>query len=211
MVPSERSCGRGERVSTILGAHREKKRACSPPWRWGQAQRPARRTPSPTVRWRLRPARQAAEEGAAILGEDLPEGRASEPGAGGWRAAISPSLPNAPVPRPSPRRTPLSATLPHPAVRVQAALHCAPPCDGPLPRGCRGALGTPPAPWARGGRQRGAPGGARPGWRRQKDFYFSVPLSVCTLHAHDLCQCQYNTNRAPLYRRRGKGYGETTA
>jgi len=29
------------------------------------------------------PARQAAEEGAAILGEDLPEGRASEPGAWG--------------------------------------------------------------------------------------------------------------------------------
>jgi hypothetical protein len=145
MVPSERSCGRRERVSTILGAHREKKRACSPPWRWGQGQRPARRTPCPAVRWRLRPARQDAEEGAAILGEDLPEGRASEPGAGGWRAAISPSLPNAPVPRPSPRRPPLSATLPHPAVRVQAALHCAPPCDGPLPRGCRGALGAPPA------------------------------------------------------------------
>jgi hypothetical protein len=83
MVPSERSCGRRERVSTILGAHREKKRACSPPWRWGQGQRPARRTPCPAVRWRLRPARQDAEEGAAILGEDLPEGRASEPGAWG--------------------------------------------------------------------------------------------------------------------------------
>jgi len=35
--------------------------------------------------------------------------------------------------------------LPHPAVRLQAALHCAPPCYGPLPRGCRGALGAPPA------------------------------------------------------------------
>jgi hypothetical protein len=34
-----------------------------------------------------------------------------------------PSLPNSPVPRPSPRRTSLRAPLPQPVVRVQAALH----------------------------------------------------------------------------------------
>jgi len=50
----------------------------------------ARRTPSPAVRRRLRRAHQAAEEGAAVLGEELPEGRASEPGAVGGRA-LSPS------------------------------------------------------------------------------------------------------------------------
>jgi hypothetical protein len=108
-----------------------------------------------------------------------------------WRAEISPSLSNAPFPSPSPRRTPLSTTLPYPAVRVQAALHCTPPCYGPLPRDCRGALG-----------------GARPGWRRQKGFIFPIRhcghpiptllMLVCTLHAHDLCQCSYNTSLASL-------------
>src|SRR5262245_33058239 len=70
--------------------------------------------------------------------------------------------------------TPLSAPLPPPAGRVRAAIHCTPLCYGPLPRDCRGALGAPPAPWARGGRQRGALGGARPGGRRQKTFIFPI-------------------------------------
>jgi len=55
---------------------------------------------------------------------------------------------------------------PHPAVRVQAAIHGAPPCYGPLPQGCRGA---------------------RPEWRRQKGFcssypYFAVGLCGVVLH-----------------------------
>src|SRR5215510_14692325 len=82
-------------------------------------------------------------------------------------------LPHSNLPQPSqlaPRpetfspTTPLSATLPPPAGRVWAAIHCTPLCYGPLPRDCRGALGAPPAPWARGGRQREALGGSRPGW-----------------------------------------------
>jgi hypothetical protein len=61
---------------------------------------------------------------------------------------------------------PLSATLPPPAGRVRAAIHCTPLCYGPLPRDCRGALGAPPA----GGAGRRAAGVAAP-----KDFYFSYP------------------------------------
>src|SRR5215831_1962896 len=48
----------------------------------------ARRTPSPAVRRRLRRAHQAAEEGAAVLGEELPEGRTSEPGAVGGAGSL---------------------------------------------------------------------------------------------------------------------------
>jgi hypothetical protein len=44
MAPSERLCGRGAWVFTMLGAH-QKKRACGTPWHWGQGQRPAPGTP----------------------------------------------------------------------------------------------------------------------------------------------------------------------
>jgi hypothetical protein len=92
MGPLERSCGREEWVSTILRAHQQKSNVPHSPGAGvrGSAQRqahPARRTPYPAALLDLRPARQAAEEGAEVLGEELPEGRASEPGAvGGWRA-----------------------------------------------------------------------------------------------------------------------------
>jgi hypothetical protein len=73
----------------------------------------------------------------------------------------------------APSRTPLRATLPHLAVRVLAALHGAPSCDGPLPRDCRGALGAPPVPWARGGRQRGR--GEKGRW----DFLYLTFRTLC--------------------------------
>ena len=46
------------------------------------------------------------------------------------RPSRPPSLPNPPIPRPSPRRTPLSASPTQPAVRVQAVRRHAPPGSG---------------------------------------------------------------------------------
>ena len=73
------SHGAGVRGITY-GPHGAPRHACA-------ASAGPRRTPSPDALLYLRPARQDAEEVAEVLGEDLPEGRASEPGAvGGWRA-----------------------------------------------------------------------------------------------------------------------------
>jgi hypothetical protein len=102
---------------------------------------PARRTPSPAVQRRLRPARQAAEEGAAILGEDRPAGRASEPGAVGGAGSL-------PEPRqPSgccvqARRDPRGQT----ARRTVLALAPAPPPPDTAPaRAMATRPGEPPA------------------------------------------------------------------
>jgi hypothetical protein len=60
---------------------------------------PARRTPSPAALLDLRPARQDAEEVTQVLGEDLPERRASEPGAVGGGRALRPRPVDALSPR----------------------------------------------------------------------------------------------------------------
>ena len=65
MVPSERSCGRGVWVSTMLGAHQKSARAA----------RPARHTPPPAALLCLRPARQDADYGRARWTSALPEPR----------------------------------------------------------------------------------------------------------------------------------------
>ena len=49
------------------------------------------------------------------------------------------------------------------------------------------------------------------GGRGEFNQRFGQPSNSNKYSAHDLCQCQYNISRAPLYRKRGKGYGETTA
>lgn len=86
-----------------------------------------------------------------------------EPGSGkvdrGTDGHTPPALPSRPSrgrpPRAPQRRSPpaCGGACPAPA---QVALHRAPPCCGPLRRGCRSALGAPPAPGARRGRGGGA-------------------------------------------------------
>jgi len=67
MGPSERSCGRGERVTTMLGAHRKNVDVPHAPGA-GQRQRPwfPRRTLSPAAWRRLRLARQDAGQGTEV-------------------------------------------------------------------------------------------------------------------------------------------------
>src|SRR5712691_4794288 len=73
MAPSERSCGRGAWVSTMLGAHREKKRTCRTPLALGAGAAPsARHTP----------ARQDADDGHARWTSALPELRPPSSGCG---------------------------------------------------------------------------------------------------------------------------------
>jgi hypothetical protein len=64
MVPSERSCGRGVWVSTMLGAHQKKAHV---------PHAPARHTPPPAGLLCLRPARQDAAYGRARWTSALPE------------------------------------------------------------------------------------------------------------------------------------------
>ena len=98
--------------------------------------------------------------------------RGSEGSKGQAPGVLLKSPPAFPLARPEtfPRRTPLSAPLPHPAVRVQATLHGAPPCYGPLPRDCRGASSAPPARgcWEARGRGNGA----------KRAFIFPIRLSL---------------------------------
>src|SRR4029453_384045 len=75
MVRSERSCGRGAWVSTMLGAHREKTRAGRTPWGWSQGERPAppHGTPPRALR---RPASADCGGTAGALRRLIPEGGA---------------------------------------------------------------------------------------------------------------------------------------
>src|SRR4029453_9392038 len=65
MGPSERSWGRGERMTHEAGGTPKKRGRATRPWRWGQRQRPwfPRRTLSPAAWRRLRLARQGAGQG----------------------------------------------------------------------------------------------------------------------------------------------------
>ncbi len=71
VVEGKRGCPRAR-------GNTEKKRTCRTPMALGSGaapsamHAPARRTPSPAVRRRLRPARQAAEEGTEVCRRPLP-------------------------------------------------------------------------------------------------------------------------------------------